>query len=417
VPAKSIYQLSMKRLFFINRYFFPDHSATSQILSQLAFHLAESGHNVHVITSRQLYDDPDARLDVEDIHRGVVVHRLATTKRGRSRLLGRSFDYLSFYLSAWRLLNSLADRNDILIPMTDPPLLSILAWRLSHRRGSYVINWLQDIYPEVATELGVPLIKGPISKILSLARNASLRSADVNVVVGTRMAQKVSQLGVSSDRINVIPNWCDDEAIVPVGKDANPLRAEWHLQNKFVVGYSGNLGRAHEFETILAASKRLKNTPDIIFLLIGGGHWNADLAQQAQEAGLSDKFLFLPYQSNEVLRYSLSVPDVHWVSLRPELEGLIVPSKVYGIAAAGRPIIAVTAKDGEIARLIKAHDCGLVVEPGNSEEMAKAILQLSAKDEARIGMGLRARAMLDAEFTHRHAFRRWKNVVDTLVEQ
>ena len=103
--------------------------------------------------------------------------------------------------------------------------------------------------------------------------------------------------------------------------------------------------------------------------------------------------------------------------MRPELEGLIVPSKVYGIAAAGRPIIAVTAKDGEIARLIKAHDCGLVVEPGNSEEMAKAILQLSAKDEARIGMGLRARAMLDAEFTHRHAFRRWENVVDTLVEQ
>ena len=111
----------MKRLFFINRYFFPDHSATSQILSQLAFHLAESGHNVHVVTSRQLYEDPEACLNVEGIQRGVVIHRVATTQRGRSRLLGRSFDYLSFYLSAWRLLNSLADRNDILIPMTDPP--------------------------------------------------------------------------------------------------------------------------------------------------------------------------------------------------------------------------------------------------------------------------------------------------------
>jgi glycosyltransferase involved in cell wall biosynthesis len=103
--------------------------------------------------------------------------------------------------------------------------------------------------------------------------------------------------------------------------------------------------------------------------------------------------------------------------LRPQLEGLIVPSKVYGIAAAGRPIIAVTAKDGEIARLIKAHDCGLIVEPGNSEEMATAILLLSTKDEARIGKGLRARAMLDAEFTRRHAFRRWEDVVDALVEQ
>jgi colanic acid biosynthesis glycosyl transferase WcaI len=407
----------MNRLFFINRYFFPDHSATSQILSQLAFHLAESGHDVHVITSRQLYDDPEARLDGLAIHRGVVIHRLVTTQRGRSRLLGRSFDYLSFYFSAWRLLNTLADQNDILIPMTDPPLLSILAWRVARQRGSRVINWLQDIYPEVATELGVRFIKGPVSKLLTLARNASLRSANVNVVVGTRMAQKLSQLGVPSDRINVIPNWCDDEAIIPVGNDTNPLRAEWHLKDKFVVGYSGNLGRAHEFETILAAAKRLKNSPDIVFLLIGGGQGNADLARRVQEAGLSDQFRFLPYQDNEILKYSLSVPDVHWVSLRPQLEGLIVPSKVYGIAAAGRPIIAVTAKDGEIARLIKAHDCGLIVEPGNSEEMATAILLLSTKDEARIGKGLRARAMLDAEFTRRHAFRRWEDVVDALVEQ
>src|SRR5262245_43092141 len=348
----------MKRVFFINRYFFPDHSASSQILSQLAFHLAESGHNVHVVTSRQLYDNPEAHLDDLRIHRGVAIHRVATTQRGRSRLLGRSFDYLSFYFSAWRLLNTLADQDDILIPMTDPPLLSILAWRVARRRGSRVINWLQDIYPEVATELGVLLIKGPVSKLLSVARNASLRDAGANVVVGALMAQKVSNLGISSDRIDVIPNWCDDEAIVPVVNEENPLRAEWRLQGKFVVGYSGNLGRAHEFETILAASQRLRNDANIVFLLIGGGHGNADLVRRVQDAGLSDKFRFLPYQSDESLKYSLSVPDVHWISLRPQLEGLIVPSKFYGIAAAGRPIIAVTAKDGEIAQLVKRHECG-----------------------------------------------------------
>src|SRR6476660_3622150 len=111
----------MTRLFFLNRYFFPDHSATSQILSQLAFHLAEAGYNVHVVTSRQLYDDPTASLDVEETCRGVAIHRLATTQLGRSRLIGRSFDYLSFYVSAWRLLMGLADQNDILVPMTDPP--------------------------------------------------------------------------------------------------------------------------------------------------------------------------------------------------------------------------------------------------------------------------------------------------------
>jgi glycosyltransferase involved in cell wall biosynthesis len=405
----------MNRLFFINRYFFPDHSATSQILTQLAFHLAESGHDVHVITSRQLYDDPRANLNVEETCGGVVIHRLATTQLGRSQLLGRSFDYLSFYLSALRLLTALADQDDVLIPMTDPPLLSIIAWRVSRRRGSHVINWLQDIYPEVATELGVPLIKGPVSKLFSLARNASLRSADTNVVVGTRMAQKLSEIGISLDSIKVIPNWCDDETIVPVVNEKNPLRTDWRLQDKFVVGYSGNLGRAHEFETLLATSQRLRNDPNIVFLIIGGGHGNTDLARRVEELGLSEKFRFLPYQSNELLKYSLSVPDVHWISLRPQLEGLIVPSKLYGIAAAGRPIIAVTAKDGEIAELVKAHACGLIVEPGNADEMAKAILQLATKDDAKLTMGLRARAMLDGEFTRRHAFRRWRNVVDSLL--
>jgi glycosyltransferase involved in cell wall biosynthesis len=101
--------------------------------------------------------------------------------------------------------------------------------------------------------------------------------------------------------------------------------------------------------------------------------------------------------------------------LRPQLEGLIVPSKVYGIAAAGRPIVAVTAKDGEIARLVKAHECGVIVEPGNADEMAKAIVHLATNADARIRMGLRARAMLDAEFTRRHAFRRWRNLVNRLL--
>ena len=240
----------MKRLFFLNRYFFPDHSATSQILSQLAFHLADSGHDVHVITSRQLYDDPVARLPAEETNRGVKIHRLVGTKLGRSGLLGRSVDYLSFYISAWRFLIAVAGQDDILVTMTDPPLLSILGMHIARRRRLRVINWLQDIYPEVASELGVPFIRGPVSALLASTRDRSLRTADANVVVGNRMAEKVSQLGVAPERIEVIPNWCNDEMIVPIDAASNPLRTRWHLQNKFVVGYSGNLGRAHEFDTM-----------------------------------------------------------------------------------------------------------------------------------------------------------------------
>ena len=402
----------MNRLFFLNRYFFPDHSATSQILSQLALHLTESGHDVHVITSRQLYDDPVARLPAEETDRGVKIHRLLGTRLGRSGLLSRSVDYLSFYISAWRLLLAVTDQDDILVTMTDPPLLSILGMHIARRRRLRVINWLQDIYPEVASELGVPFVRGPVSTLLRYARDASLRAADANIVVGNLMAEKLRQLGVASERIKVIPNWCNDETIVPVDAAGNPLRTQWQLQENFVVGYSGNLGRAHEFDTILAASEHFRNDPNIIFLFIGGGHRSDELVRRVKAQDLSHKFRFLPYQRDEDLKYSLSVPDVHWISLRPELEGLIVPSKVYGIAAAGRPIIAVTARNGEIANLVRKYDCEVVVEPGNSDELAKVITDLSRNVTARETMGRRARAMLEANFTRQHSFKNWSRVVD-----
>ena len=402
----------MKRVFFLNRYFFPDHSATSQILSQLAFRLAEIGHNIHVITSRQIYDNPGARLPTEEIIRGVTIHRVSGTQFGRSALLGRAIDYLAFYVAARRTLIAMANRGDIIVPMTDPPLLSIVGMHAARSRGAHLVNWLQDIYPEVAIELGVPFIKGPVSGLLSRLRNASLNAADANVVVGDRMAQKVKTLGVASDRVHVIPNWCDDEQITPIAAGENPLRSKWQLEDKFVVGYSGNLGRAHEFDTLLAAAERLKDNPRIVFLFVGGGHRGEELAKQVKARGLSDTFRFLPYQDNDVLKYSLSIPDVHWISLRPELEGLIVPSKIYGIAAAGRPVIAITALDGEIARLVESYNCGGVIAPGNSDALTDLIIRLSTDAETSVAMGRRARAMLEAKFTRRRAFVRWKDVLD-----
>jgi glycosyltransferase involved in cell wall biosynthesis len=404
----------MRRIFFLNRYFWPDHSATSQILSQLAFHLAESGRHIHVITSQQIYDNPGARLAAQETLHRVTIHRISGTHFGRSALLSRGIDYLSFYWGAWRMLMAMLERDDTLVAMTDPPLLSIPGSYAVRRKGAHLVNWLQDIYPEIAVELDVPLIKGLLNRLLRHARNVSLRSADVNVVLGERMAEAVARLGVPSDRIRIVPNWSDDERITPINPGRNPLRAKWHLEGKFVVGYSGNLGRAHEFETLLAASQQLKNDPRIVFLVIGSGHRNAELARRVNSCGLADNYLFMPYQVDDVLKYSLSVPDVHWISLRAKLEGLIVPSKIYGIAAAGRPIVAITAKNGEIAQLVSTYNCGIVVEPGNSDALAKAIARLSNNAEETASMGRRARAMLEARFTRRHAFERWQSIFNEI---
>jgi colanic acid biosynthesis glycosyl transferase WcaI len=402
----------MKRISFLNRYFYPDHSATSQILSDLAFHLAASGRPVRVITSQQRYDDPNAKLPSHEIFNGVEVNRLATTQFGRSGLAGRAVDYLSFYGSAWRHLRRTLRRGDMVVAMTDPPLVSIVARQAAKRRGVHLINWLQDIYPEVATGLGVPIFNGRIGRAVSYLRDQSWRAAEANIVVGARMADKLRDRG--ADHVQVIHNWTDDQEIRPLPHADNPLRRLWGLHDKFVVGYSGNLGRAHEFDTLLTASEHLRQDPGIVFLFIGGGHRLAALADQVKARGLEASFRFIPYQDRDLLKQSLGVPDLHWVSLKPALEGLIVPSKFYGIAAAGRPTLAVTAVDGEVAKLVQDYQCGLIIEPGRGDELAAAVLRLSQDPELRATMGENARAMLEAQFSRRQAFERWDRVLATI---
>lgn len=404
----------MSRIIFLNRFFYPDHSATSQILSDLAFHLAAGGRNVHVVTSQQRYDDANARLQPYEVTRGVKIHRVTTTRFGRTALIGRGLDYLSYYFSMWQAILGLAERGDILVAKTDPPLLSMLALNAARLRQTHVINWLQDLYPEIAIELGVPLIKGPVGRAITGLRNRSLQRADSNVALGTAMAARLRTYGIAEERINIIPNWTNDHEISSVLPAENPLRREWGLEDKFVVGYSGNLGRAHEFETILSAAEQLRDHPDIVFVFFGGGYQFDQIVLHVKQRGLERTFRFFPYQDRAALKYSLSVPDVHWLSLKPRLEGLILPSKLYGIAAAGRPIIAIAAKNSEIARLVDEHDCGVAIEPNDAAALNDILVILSQDAERCMTMGRNARAMLDAHFTRRQALERWQELINNI---
>jgi colanic acid biosynthesis glycosyl transferase WcaI len=404
----------MSRLIFVNRFFFPDHSATSQILSDLAFHLVGKDHDVHVVTGTQIYDDPKASLPDHEIVNGVHVHRVSSTRFGRGALLGRSIDYLSFYRSVGHRLIEITRQGDMIIAKTDPPLLSVVAMAATRRRGARLVNWLQDIYPETATVLGVPFMHGPVAASLAALRNRSLRRAEATVVVGELMARKVETLGATASRIHVIANWCNDEDIKPIAAVDNPLRKKWNLTGKFVFGYSGNLGRAHEYDTVLAAAERLRDATGIVFLMIGGGKRFDELATAVKAQGLDRSFRFMPYQEGKMLSYSLGVPNAHWLSLNPKLEGLIVPSKLYGIAAAGKPIVVIADKEGEAARLVQQHDCGIVITPGDTDALVGALRRLSQEPETVAEMGLRARKMLDAHFSRQQGLARWRELLKRL---
>src|SRR5262245_12999382 len=220
------------------------------------------------------------------------------------------------------------------------------------------------------------------------------------------MAERVSALGVNSDRIRVIHNWVDDQALSPEPAHENPFRRAWGLEDKFVVGYSGNLGRVHDIDTILLAAGEFVDC-QVVFLCIGGGAQYDALKETAENRRLPQLFWFIPYQSETYLPHSLSAPDVHWLSHKPEFEGLLFPSKFYGIAAVGRPIIAITSRQSEIAKLVSQYDCGLVIEQGDGNTLALELKRLQAAPELCSAMGAHARAMLKARFTKAQAIDAW----------
>jgi glycosyltransferase involved in cell wall biosynthesis len=212
----------------------------------------------------------------------------------------------------------------------------------------------------------------------------------------------------------VVPNWADQDAIRPVAAADNPLRREWGLEGRFVVCYSGNMGRAHEFDTILDAAQRLALTAaHIRFLFIGSGAQRRPVEEAAHQRGLANG-LFRPYQERERLTLSLGVGDVHLVSLRPEREGYIFPSKLYGVLAAGRPTVFIGDPQGEIARLIEREGIGAAVRQGDAAGLVDALAQLAGNPGLRQTMGRRARELLCERYDKVIAMKDWLALLEKL---
>jgi glycosyltransferase involved in cell wall biosynthesis len=208
------------------------------------------------------------------------------------------------------------------------------------------------------------------------------------------MASRLAAERVPRARLAVIPNWADGRRIRPLAPEDNPLRAAWGLGDRFVVGYSGNLGRAHAVEPLVELIALLADEPGLAFLFIGAGAGYRPLRAALAARGL-ENVVFRPYQDQALLPQSLTAPDLHLVTLRPEWEGLVVPSKLYGALAAGRPVVLIGDPEGDVARIVRGGP-GLVALP---EEMPALAAELRAlrRDPARLArMGAAARQAYEA---------------------
>jgi glycosyltransferase involved in cell wall biosynthesis len=220
------------------------------------------------------------------------------------------------------------------------------------------------------------------------------RRADLIIALGDRMAERLVARGAKVDRVHAVHNWADGDRVRPVAPAENRFLHQYGLDGKFVVGYSGNFGLSHDFSTILESGRRLQGRSDIVFLIIGEGKRYNQVRRDAEGVNA----VFLPFQPAEVLSDSLSAASVHVVTLKKGLEGALVPSKIYGVLAVGRPVIFVGPPNSEVAQILRDADCGFTMVPGDVDAFVRAVERLRGNPDERAAMGRRARAAFDAKY-------------------
>lgn len=380
----------MPSILFINRVYPPESGATGRVLEYVARGFVSAGWDVSVLTTAG-----DHSKEGNSVQDGVKVIRIAMPFSKKS-LLTRALGYVLMIPSL--LLKALMlPRADVVVTKTDPPMLLILGPFLKYLKGVRTIHWAQDLYPEVAEEVGVFPKGGVAAGVLRSISTRSMMVCDVVVAVGRCMAERLEGRGIAQEKIRVVPNTGVEDDIVPVARENNEFRKRHGLEGAFVIEYSGNLGRAHDFGTVLEAARLLEQRGEtgILFLFVGSGPGEGLLRDEVVRMGLKN-IRFLPSQPAEFLSQSLGAGDLHLVTMKSGMSGLVVPSKFYGVMAAGRPCLFVGPEESEVARVIREHGVGEVMAPGGAEALVRAILRYRAAPQLTEDERLKASGVLGA---------------------
>jgi colanic acid biosynthesis glycosyl transferase WcaI len=395
------------RMLVFNQYYWPGLEATAQLLSDLCAALADEFEITVVTGALASHRARPGRAR----HEGVDIVRVRSTSYDRAQLGRRALNYVS-YLAGALAAGLRQGRPSVVLSMTDPPLVGDVALAVARRFGVPLVVISQDVFPEAAVAVG-RLENRLIVGLLRALVAAYLRRAARVVAIGETMRDRLVAKGADPQRITVIPNWVDTTALEPRPHD-NEWAREHGLVGRFVVMHSGNVGHAQDLDTLVRASTLLRDADDLAVAIIGRGARRAKLEELARSLD-ADGVIFLDYQPREVLPLSLSAAHVHVVGLAEGLSGFVVPSRLYGVLAVGRPVIAAADDDSETARLVREVGCGLVVPPGQPELLATAIRELRDGADDLQAMGLRGREYVRSEADRSVAVGRYRKLLRELV--
>jgi glycosyltransferase involved in cell wall biosynthesis len=322
-------------------------------------------------------------------------------------------DYLSFYASA--VLRSLSlPRFDVVATLTTPPIIGLIGTLLRRLKRSRHVYWSMDLHPDASLALGRMSAQNPVVSALTRLSNAVYRHADKVVVLGPYMADRVAAKRVRPDRIVTIPVWSRRDEVYPLARERHPLREELGLTHQFVAMYSGNLGLAHTFDEFLQAAKRLRDRPEIVFLFVGDGPRLEEVRAAKEREGLANVML-MDYFPRHQLYASLSMADVHLISMRREMTGVVVPGKLYGAMASGRPTLFVGPEHCESADTIRQSGCGFTIRLGDVDGLIDAIDRLASDSDLAVEAGEKGRSAFLNEHEREVCCARWSDMLGELI--
>ncbi|WP_244442528.1 glycosyltransferase family 4 protein [Azospirillum lipoferum] len=358
--------LGRPSILFVNRVFPPDRGATGRCLHDLATRMAAAGWRVTVVA-----DGAESRVDSPA---GIALHRTGGNVPEGERPDARA------YLDSLCRLTGLAlrlPRHDVVVTMTDPPMLALAGPMLAARHGAASLHWCQDLYPDLLPVLGVRM-PSILRRLAGRGIARALRRHDGVIAIGRCMRDRIAAMGVKGERLCLLPNW-PDPVIRPLPKPGNGFRnlpGGLEGESRFLVAYSGTLGLAHPMDGVVEAAARLQDSdPTILFLLIGEGRGFAAVEGEARRRGLRN-LRRIPWQPADRLAESLSTADLHLVTMHPAAEGMLVPSKLVGVQAVGRPCLFLGPRGSEAAARVGG--CGLVIDPFDGAAIADAVRSYAA---------------------------------------
>jgi glycosyltransferase involved in cell wall biosynthesis len=395
------------RILVLNQYYKPGVEATANLLADLCEWLA-ADYDVTVVTGRL---QGRAELPAEEVLNGVRVLRTRSTAYERTKLHLRAANYLTYLADS--LIRALRlPRPDLVLCMTDPPIVGDLGYAVARRYRAPLLVISEDVFPEIATELG-RLTNPLLIRTLRALVGFYLRRADHVVAIGERMRDRLIAKGARANRITVIPNWVDTSEIAPAPRD-NAWSREQGIADRFVVMHSGNVGHAQNLDNLIVATTYLRDLDDLAVRIVGFGARHAEITELVAKLD-ADRVSFLPYQPRDVLALSLASADLHYVGLARGLSGYVVPSRLYGILAAARPVVVAADDDSETASMVTEARCGMVIPPDRPDLLAEVIRDAREGRLDLEGMGSRGREYVEREGDRLVALARYERLLADLL--